>query len=269
VWVTTVRVKFLIINLFLLLLLGCSPKQRADNEIYIGTIVGPESKLVEAAKEVAEKQYGLKLTLITFEDYVMPNTALVEGAIDANMFQHQPYLDVVLAKKHYPIEAIGKMFIYPMGIYSQKVKSLDNLPNGAIIGIPNDPSNGARALRLLAKAKLISIPEGDDFTLTPQKITHNPHGFVIKELSAAQLPRVLNDLTLAVINTNYAIPAGLIPNRDALFIEDKDSPYANIVVIRSEDKNKEKYKKLMDALHSPEVVHAADKLFPEHAIAAW
>ncbi len=264
-----VRVKFLLISLFSLLLLGCSPKERADNEIYIGTIVGPETKLVEVAKDVAEKHYGLKIKIISFEDYVMPNTALAEGAIDANMFQHQPYLDIVIAKKKYPIESIGKMFIYPMGIYSHKYKDLKDLPQGALIGIPNDPSNGARALRLLAKANLISVPDLDDFTLNPKKITHNPKNLVIKELSAAQLPRVLNDLDAAVINTNYAIPAGLIPNRDALFIESKDSPYANIVVIRSADKDKEKYKKLMAALHSDEVINAANTLFPNHAIPAW
>lgn len=268
-WVIIVRVKFLLISLFSLFLLGCTPKERGDNEIYIGTIVGPETKLVEAAKEVAEKKYGLKIKILTFEDYVMPNTALAEGAIDANMFQHQPYLDVVLAKKHYPIVSIGKMFIYPMGIYSKKHKTLADLPHGAIIGIPNDPSNGARALRLLAKANIIHVPDLNDLTLSPKKITENPKKLVIKEFAAAQLPRVLSDLDAAVINTNYAIPAGLMPNKDALFVESKDSPYANIVVIRESEKNKEKYQKLMNALHSDEVIHAANTLFPEHAIAAW
>ncbi len=264
------RVKSFLISLLCLLALGCSQKERGEHEIYIGTISGPETELVEVAKKVAAERYNLKLTIINFEDYVMPNTALAEGEIDANMFQHQPYLDVVLSKQKYAIEPIGKMFIYPMGIYSKKVKDLADLPKGAVIGIPNDPSNAARALRLLAKAKLIAIPQNiNDLELTPKKIYANPHELVIKEIAAAQLPRVLSELDAAVINTNYAIPAGLIPHRNALFLEDKDSPYANIVVIRSSDKDKEKYHQLMQALHSDEVLAASKRLFADQAIPAW
>lgn len=263
------RVKSLLISLLCLLTLSCSHKERGENEIYIGTISGPETELVEVAKKVAADRYNLKLTIITFEDYVMPNTALAEGEIDANMFQHQPYLDVVLSKQKYAIEPIGKMFIYPMGIYSKKVKNLADLPKGAVIGIPNDPSNAARALRLLAKAKLISIPQVNDLELTPKKIYANPHQLVIKEIAAAQLPRVLSELDAAVINTNYAIPAGLIPQRNALFLEDKNSPYANIVVVRSSEKDKEKFHQLMEALHSNEVVASSKNLFADQAIPAW
>ncbi|MBS0290501.1 MAG: MetQ/NlpA family ABC transporter substrate-binding protein [Proteobacteria bacterium] len=263
------RIKYLLISLFCLLLCACSVKQRADNEIYIGTISGPETELVEVAKKVAEEQYGLKLKIVTFEDYVMPNTALAEGEIDANMFQHQPYLDVVLEKQKYPIEAIGKMFIYPMGIYSKKYKRIEDLPKGAVIGIQNDPSNAARALRLLAKANLISIPNSNDLELTPKKIHANPKELAFKEIAAAQLPRVLPDLDAATINTNYAIPTGLMPQRDALFLEGKDSPYVNIVVVRTSEKNQEKYQKLMLALHSPEVLAAAKRLFHDQAIPGW
>lgn len=261
--------KSLLISLFGLFLIGCTQQQRGENEIVIGTITGPESELVETAKKVASERYGLKLTIVSFEDYVIPNTALAEKDIDANMFQHQPYLDIVLEKKQYAITSIGKMFIYPMGVYSKKHKQLSELPDGAVIGIPNDPSNGARALRLLAKAKLITIPNINDLDLTPKKITSNPHNLVIKEIVAAQLPRVLNDLDAAVINTNFAIPAGLSPSKDALILEDRNSPYANIVVVRTGEKDEEKYKKLMDALHSPEVQEQAKKLFSDQAIPAW
>jgi D-methionine transport system substrate-binding protein len=261
--------KSLLISLFGLFLIGCTQQQRGANEIIIGTITGPESELVETAKKVADERYGLKLTIVNFEDYVIPNTALAENEIDANMFQHQPYLDIVLEKKQYAITPIGKMFIYPMGIYSKKHKQLSELPNGAVIGIPNDPSNGARALRLLAKAKLITIPNINDLELTAQKITSNPHQLVIKEIVAAQLPRVLNDLDAAIINTNFAIPAGLSPSKDALALEDRNSPYANIVVVRTSEKDEEKYRKLMDALHSPEVQEQAKKLFSDQAIPAW
>ncbi|MGD9590975.1 MAG: MetQ/NlpA family ABC transporter substrate-binding protein [Candidatus Berkiella sp.] len=263
------RIKSSLISLVFLLLTACSPKERADNEIYIGTISGPETELVEVAKKVAKQKYNLDIKIISFEDYVMPNTALAEGEIDANMFQHQPYLDVVLEKQKYPIESIGKMFIYPMGVYSKKHQSLQDLPDGASIAIPNDPSNGARALRLLAKANLIQIPNSNDLELTPKKILSNPKNLVIKEIPAAQLPRVLSEVDAAVINTNYAIPAGLMPNKDALFIEGSDSPYANIVVVRTSEKDKEKFKQLMQALHSQEVTDEAKKLFSDQAIPAW
>jgi len=263
------RIKYFLISLLTFLLVACAPKQRSEHEIYLGTIAGPETELVEVAKQVAQQRYGLTITIIPFEDYVMPNTALNAGEIDANMFQHQPYLDIVLAKQKYPLVTIGKMFIYPMGMYSKKYHRLEDLPTGAIIAIPNDPSNAARALRLLAKAKLIEISNTNDLELTPNKIYHNPKNLVIKEMAAPQLPRVLEDVDAAIINTNYAIPAGLIPQRDAILLENRDSPYANIVVVRKEDKDKEKYKQLMEALHSPEVTKAAKRIFNDQAIPAW
>lgn len=262
------HIKYLLISCLCLVVLGCSPKPREADEIVIGTIVGPETQIVEEAKKVAAKQ-GLKVKIITFEDYIVPNTALAEGELDANMFQHQPYLDIVIAKKQYALSTIGKMFIYPMGVYSKKYKHLEELPHGAVIGIPNDPSNGARALRLLAKANLIHIPEKNDLELSIKDIQSNPKKLVIKEIAAAQLPRVLTDLDAAVINTNYAMPAGLSPNKDAIYLEDKDSPYVNIVVVRTKEKDEAKYHKLMDALHSPEVQAAAKKLFNDQAIQGW
>ena len=263
------RIKFFLISLILSLLIACSPSHRGENEIYIGTISGPETRLMEVAKKIAKERYGLDLKIITFEDYVMPNTALAEGDIDANMFQHQPYLDVILARKHYPLSVIGKMYIYPMGIYSKKYHSLEALPQGAIIGIPNDPSNGARALRLLAKAGLIEIPDADDLTLSYKDILTNSRDLRIREIPAAQLARALPDLDAAIINTNYAIPARLYPNKDALYSEHKDSPYVNVVVVRTDEKDEKKYEELMLALHSPEVQAAAEHIFAFQAIPGW
>lgn len=263
------HVKYFLVSLICCLFLGCTPKPRDENEIYIGTITGPETQLMEIAKKVAKERYGLNLTIITFEDYILPNTALAEGDIDANMFQHQPYLDIILTKKNYALSPIGKMYVYPMGIYSKKHTTLNDLPNKAIIGIPNDPSNGARALRLLAKAKLIEIPQLDDLSLSPKNIKSNPHHLQIKEIAAAQLPRSLADVDYAVINTNYAIPSGLTPNKDALVLEQQNSPYVNIVVIRTADKDQKKYQHLMEALHSPEVQAAAIQLFANQAIPGW
>lgn len=263
------NVKYLLISFLAFLLCACSPKERSPNEIIIGTITGPETHLVEVAQKVAKEKYGLDVKIISFEDYIMPNTALAEGELDANMFQHKAYLDVVLKKQHYELTPIGNMFIYPMGIYSKKIVHLSDLADNATIGIPNDPSNAARALRLLAKANLIRIQDVNDLELTPKMITDNPKNLKIKEISAAQLPRALPDLDAAVINTNYAIPANLLPERDAIFLEDKNSPYVNIVVVRTKDKDQEKFKKLMEALHSKEVLSASKELFKGQAIPAW
>lgn len=251
-----------------LCLLACSSKPRENDEITLGTITGPETRLVEVAKEVALKEYHLKINIVNFEDYVMPNTALVEGAIDANMFQHEPFLNIVIAKQGYKIKPIAKMFIYPVGFYSTKYHNLSALPTGATIGIPNDPSNGARALRLLAQAKLITLPELNDFELTPDKILQNPHHLLIKEFPAAQLPRVLPDLDAAVINTNYATTAGLLL-KNALFVENRDSPYANVIAVREGDEKEEKYQRLIKALHSDAVKAEAKRLFDDSAIPAW
>lgn len=263
------RIKYFLVSLLCCVLFACAPKPRSENEIYIGTISGPETQLMEVAKKVAKERYGLELTIITFEDYVLPNVALAEGDIDANMFQHQPYLDVILAKKHYALTTIGNMYVYPMGIYSKKHHTLSNIPEHAVVGIPNDPSNGARALRLLAQAKWIEIPHLDDLSLSPKNITSNPHHLQFKEIAAAQLPRSLSDLDYAVINTNYAIPAGLLPNKDALYLEREDSPYVNIIVVRTNDKGDKKYQQLMAALHSPEVQAEAKRLFANQAIPGW
>lgn len=258
-----------LISIIFLILCACQPQTRDDNEIYIGTISGPETDLMTVAKEVAKQQYQLNLTIFEFEDYSMPNTALAEGSIDANMFQHQPFLDITNQQKNLKLISIGKMYLYPMGLYSKKVKNLNELPQKAIIGIPSDPSNEARALRLLEKAGLIKLEQSDDMHLTPTKIIHNPKELKFQEVTAAQLPRALDDLSAACINTNYALAAGLSPNKNALFKEDKDSPYVNIVVIRESDQNQDKFNNLLKALHSEEVQQKAKSLFGEFAIQGW
>ena len=262
------RIKFWLINVFILLLVACQPKTRDENDIYIGTISGPETELMQVAKSVAREKYNLNITIFEFEDYNMPNSALAEGSIDANMFQHQPYLDITLKHRNYDLAAIGKMYVYPMAIYSKKYKNLATLPQHAKIGIPSDPSNEARALKLLEKAQLIKLGEADDLHLTPDKITDNPKQLKLQEATAAQLPRSLDDFDAACINTNFALAAGLTPN-DALFKEDKDSPYVNIVVVRKAEQHEEKYQKLMQALHSEAVQAKAKSLFGEYAIAGW
>lgn len=261
--------KFWLISVICLFLLACQSKTRDEHEIYIGTISGPETELMEVAKEVAKQQYDLTLKIFEFEDYSMPNVALAEGSIDANMFQHQPFLDIVNTQRHFELVSIGKMYLYPMAIYSKKYKNLSDLPIGAKIAIPNDPSNEARALLLLQSAGLITLKESDPLSITPDKITANPKKLKFHELSAAQLPRVLEDIDAACINTNYAMAAGLSTSADRLYRETKDSPYVNIVVVRQAEKDAPKYQQLMEALHSAPVKERAKQLFGEQAIPGW
>lgn len=262
-------IRFLIFIFCLFGLVACTNKPSDANTIKIGTIAGPETELMEIVKEVAKQKYNLNIEIVQFTDYVMPNQALADGSIDANMFQHQPYLDEMVRNKNYPIVAIGKTFIYPMGIYSKKINNLSALKTGAIVAIPNDPSNEARALLLLQTAGLIQLKNDVTINATPNDIESNPKQLVFKELDAAQLPRILNDVDIAAINTNYAMVAGLLPSKDALFKESPNSPYANIVVVRMNEKDLPKFHKLMEALHSPEVTNKANKLFQGQAIAAW
>lgn len=250
-----------------LLLTACHSDDK--NTLKVGTISGPETELMQTAKQVAKDQYGLNIEIIEFTDYVQPNTALNDGSIDANMFQHKPYLDQQIKDKHYTLIPVGKTFIYPMGVYSSKIKNLNQLNNNDIIAIPNDPSNEGRALLLLQKAGLIKLKNNVDLFATPKDIAQNPKQLQLKELDAAQLARSLPDVAAAVINTNYAIPAGLSPTKDAIFLEGKDSPYANLIVIREDERDDPRMKQLVAAFQSETVRQAAQKIFKDQAIPAW
>lgn len=247
--------------------LNACQQPSSPKTLTIGTIAGPESDLVRTAKTVAHDQYDLDIRVVEFSDYNLPNAALEDGSLDANVYQHLPYLEASVKAHHYLIEPIGRTFLFPAGLYSKKNKSLDALPNKARIAIPNDPSNEARALRLLAKAKLITLNENP--TPSVQDIIANPQNIRIKTLDAAQLTRILPDVDAAVINTTFAIPAGLNPSRDALIRESKDSPYANLVVIHSNTKKREQLEQFVEALHSDAVKAKAQQLFGDAAIKAW
>ncbi len=258
-----------ILCFFLFLLLAACQKKPSADTLQVGTIAGPETALMQVAASVAQERYGLHVNIIEFSDYAIPNAALSEGSLDANMFQHAPYLQNAISHRHYPLVAVAKTFIYPMGIYSKKIKTLSALPNKALVVIPNDPTNEARALFLLQKAGLITLKKGSDDTATVLSIESNPKKLTIKEMDAAELPRVLEDVSLAVINTNYAVPAGLVPNQDALFLEDKSAPYANLLVVKKSDATNPKVQQLIEALHSDEVKAKAKSLFNGQAIPAW
>lgn len=256
-----------ILTSIILLLSLVSCNKPSQNTLVIGSIAGPETQLIETAKEVGKNKYNLDIKIVSFNDYNLPNEALQDGSLDANVYQHLPYLNNAMQAHHYDLEAIGRTFVYPVGIYSKKFKSLDNLPEKAVIAIPNDPSNQMRALQLLQQAHLITLKETNNNGL--QDIAGNPHKFTFKEMDAAQLPRVLPDVDAAIINTTFALPAGLSPSRDALFKEDKDSPYANIIVIRKNSPKKEQLELFVKALNSDEVNNKAKELFGDAAIPAW
>lgn len=259
--------KKLLLIALTLFLTACGSEDK--NTLKVGTISGPETQLMEVAKKVAKDNYGLNVKIIEFTDYIEPNTALSDGSIDANMFQHLPYLDQQMKDRHYKFTVIGKTFVYPMGIYSQKIKNIDQIPENALVAIPNDPSNEGRALLLLQKANLIHLSETAGLYATPANIIDNPKRLNFKELDAAQLARSLPDVSISVINSNYAIPAGLSPSKDAIFQESNDSPYANIIVVREDQENDPRIKQLLTAIQSKEVLEAAKQIFNNQAVPAW
>src|SRR3990167_8263274 len=250
------------------LLAACSQKPTDAHHLRVGVIAGPEATLVEVAAKQA-KRAGLILQIVQFSDYNLPNAALADGSLDANIFQHKPYLEEQMKEHHYPLVAIGRTFVYPMGIYSKRIHTLSGMPVGARIAVPNDPTNEARALLLLEHGGLIVLKSGVGTNATVRYIDMNPRHLRIVELDAAQLPRVLNDVAAAVINTNYAVPAGLSPNQ-AIYREGSDSQYANLVVVRDGTEDDPRFGILLRALHSQAVVQKADVLFgPGGAIPAW
>lgn len=252
-------------------LAGCG-KQAAttavDKTLKVGVTAGPHAEVMDVVKKVAEKD-GLKIQVIEFNDYVQPNVALNQGDIDANSFQHQPYLDNMVQDRKYDIVSVAKTVIFPMGIYSKKIKSLNDLNPGATIAIPNDPTNGGRALVLLESQGLIKLKPGVGHKASAADIIENPKNLKIKELDAAQVPRSLEDMDLAAINTNYAMTAGLVPNKDALAIEDGNSPYANIIAVKSKDKDNPAVAKLIKAYQSEEVKKFVTEHFKSSVVVAW
>lgn len=255
----------------LVLAASCGGGKSDDpNHIKVGVETGPEYSVALKAKEVAKERYGLEVELVAFNDYVMPNTALDQGDLDANAFQHGLYLEEQSRQRGYRFVPVGKTFLYPIGAYSRKISSIDELKEGNTIAIPNDITNGGRALLLLQKAGLLTLR--DSTTATPRvvDITGNPKRLKIVELEAPQLPRVLDDasVTIAVINSTFAIQAGLFLD-NALLIEDKDSPYVNLIVAREDNKDADKVKRFVKAYQSDEVARMAEQEFKGGAVRGW
>ncbi|WP_406350840.1 MetQ/NlpA family ABC transporter substrate-binding protein [Streptomyces sp. NBC_00658] len=225
-----------------------------DDALVVGATAVPAGEVLSYIKQDLAEKAGLDLEIREFTDYVLPNTALQEGSLDANLYQNQPFLDDFNKSKGTDLVSVVKPYLPPMGVYSKKVKDVTELADGATVAVPNDVTNEGRALKLLASKGVITLKEGAGTTASPEDITANPKHLKFKELEPAQLPRSLDDVAAAVINNNYAQDAGLSPATDAILLESaKDNPYANLLAVKKGNEDDPRVKKLAKLLTSPEV----------------
>lgn len=258
--------------------------------IKVGVISGPEQEVAEVAKQQAKELYNLDVDLVIFNDYVTPNQALNDSLIDVNAFQHKPYLDQQMQERGYNLAIVGNSFVYPIASYSYKLKPIDDsnpategvevtsprgetyiIPAGATIAIPNDPTNLGRALLLLQHEGLITVDPAKGLLPTSIDITSNPYGYRIIELEAPMLPRSLDDsqIDLAIINNAFAGQVNLTPSKDGIFVEDKESPYVNIIVARENNKDAENVINFVKAYQTDAVAEKANEVFNGGAIKGW
>lgn len=237
-------------------------------KLKVGATPVPHAELLELVKEdlVAE---GIDLEIVEFNDYLTPNLALNDGSIDANFFQHEPYFVDNIETNNLDLISLGKVHLEPLALYSDKYDSLDDLPEGAEIFIPNDPTNGARALLLLDSNGLIKLKDSSDINATERDIAQNPKNFKFTALEAAAIPSSYKDADGAIINSNFALKADLSPTEDGIIIEDKDSPYANLIAIRREDENKEELQSLLKALQSEKIKKYIEETYKGEILPAF
>lgn len=245
--------KTILLLVVLSLVFSLSSAVMADGHVLkVGATPVPHAEILEFVKDDLAEE-GIELEVVEFTDYVTPNLALDDGSIDANYFQHVPYLDQFSTDRGLDLVPVTKVHIEPIGLYSDKYSDVNQIPEGAKIAVPNDPSNEGRALILLHNNGLITLDDPSNLNATPLDIVENPKNIEFEELEAAQLPRVLPDVAGAVINTNYALEADLNPVDDALLLESSDSPYVNILVVRAGDEDNENIQKLVKALNTTKV----------------
>lgn len=248
--------------------LALSAAAAMAQDIKVGVSPGEHGEIMEEVAKVAEPM-GLNIQIIEFSDYVVPNQALADGDLQANSFQHRPYLENQMNDRGFDLVEIGTTITTPMGIYSDKIEDLADLPDGGRVGIPNDPTNGGRALLLLQDLGLIALAEGTGLVPTPLDVSENDKNLRFLELDAAQLPRSLADTDISIINTNYALAAGLSPRNDTIAMEEADSPYVNIIVVRQGDQDEDWAKKLVEAYHSDEVKAFIDEKYDGAVLTSW
>lgn len=270
-----------------LMFAGCNqqsapaPKADAKNEpattqtlpaetIKVGVMSGEEQTIAEVAKKVAKDKYNLTVELVTFTDYAVPNTAVSKGDLDANAMQHKPYFDKDTQSKNIKnLVIVGNTFVYPLAGYSKKIKTVAELKDEATIAIPNDPSNLARSLILLEKQGLIKLKDNKDLFATTKDIVENPKKLNIKEVEGGILVKALDDVDLAVINNNFASQAQLYANEHGIFVEEKDSPYVNIIVARDDNKDSTAVQNFIKSYQSDEVNAEAQKIFKNSVVKGW
>lgn len=248
---------------------GSSSAAKESKTIKVGATAVPHAEILEQVKPILEKQ-GITLEIVEFNDYVQPNIALNDKELDANYFQHEPYLKNFI--KEHPeckLANAAGIHIEPMGIYSHKIKSLDELKDGATISIPNDPTNGGRSLLLLQKAGIIKLKDGVTEEATVKDIAENPKHLKFQEVEAAQVPRTIDDVDAAIINSNFAMQINLDPTKDAMFIEDSTSPYVNIVAVRDGDQDRPEIQALIKALQSQEIKDFIKEKYNGAVVAAF
>lgn len=246
-----------------------SSAAKDSKTIKVGATAVPHAEILEQVKPILEKQ-GITLEIVEFNDYVQPNIALNDKELDANFFQHEPYLKNFI--KEHPeckLANAAGIHIEPMGIYSHKIKSLDELKDGATISIPNDPTNGGRSLLLLQKAGIIKLKDGVTEEATVKDIAENPKHLKFQEVEAAQVPRTIDDVDAAIINSNFAMQINLDPTKDAMFIEDSTSPYVNIIAVRDGDQDRPEIQALIKALQSQEIKDFIKEKYKGAVVAAF
>jgi len=251
--------------------MGVVGSQAQDkSHVKIGVMAGDEGDVWKVAAEVAKARDGFEIELVYFSDYTIPNEALSAGDIDANAFQHQPYLDEQITQRGYDLTIAGYSALFPIGIYSHKIKSLDELPDGASVGVPNDPSNEGRALRVLAQHGLITLDDPDNILVTLVNIKENPKKLDIREMDAGMVGRAIDDLDIAVVNTNWAVTVGLSGEKDGIAWEQpENNPYNNIIVVRTSDKDAPWVAKLVSAYQSEEVRTELKRVFGLNVATSW
>ncbi len=240
----------------------------AAEEIKVGVSPGEHAEIMEEVARIAEPM-GLDIDVIEFSDYVVPNQALADGDIQANSFQHVPYLEAQMKDRGFELSVVGNTITTPMGVYSDKITDIADLEEGATFGIPNDPTNGGRALLVLQQLGMIKVDEAAGLVPTVLDITENPKNLSFKELDAAQLPRSLADLDAALINTNYAIASGLSPKEDSIAMESADNPYVNVIAVRKGEEEAAWVETLLKAYHSDEVKAFIDESYQGTVITSW
>ena len=236
-------------------------------KLIVGATPIPHAELLNLVKDDLKKE-GIELEVVEFNDYVQPNKALADKSIDANFFQHVPYMEDFGKKNHIDMVAVGNIHLEPMALYSKKIKNINDLKNGDTLIIPNDPTNGGRALILLDKAGIIKLKDNTKLDSTPADIIKNPKNIKIETLSNEQIAPRLSEVAGAIINSNFAIDAKVTKN-EIILIEGKDSPYVNVVTVLKENQNDERVKKLVKALQSEKVKKYIEEKYDGRVIPAF